>query len=52
VVGGLFTEVGGQAIDRIDGPDDHGELELMVVSSSAEVVSPVPDDNVFGAIAA
>ena len=54
VVGGFFTEVGGQGIDHIDGLDPvTGQSNSWSYPSSAEVVALVtgPDDNVYGAIA-
>jgi hypothetical protein len=54
VVGGFFSEVGGQSIDHIDGLDPvNGQSMSWSYPSSAEVVGLVtgPDDNVYGAIA-
>ncbi|MDP9184148.1 MAG: hypothetical protein M3O29_00585, partial [Actinomycetota bacterium] len=54
VVGGFFTQVGGQAIDHIDGLDPITGASLSwSYPSSAEVVGLItgPDDNVYGAIA-
>jgi trimeric autotransporter adhesin len=54
VVGGFFTEVGGQGIDHIDGLDPTTGASLSwAYPSSAEVVALItgPDDNVYGAIA-
>jgi hypothetical protein len=54
VVGGLFTAVGGQSIDHIDGLDPiTGHSMSWSYPSSAEVFGLVtgPDDNVYGAIA-
>jgi hypothetical protein len=54
VVGGFFSEVGGQSIDHIDGLDPiTGRSMSWSYPSSAEVVGLVtgPDDNVYGAIA-
>ena len=54
VVGGFFTEVGGQGIDHIDGLDPITGASLSwAYPSSAEVVALItgPDDNVYGAIA-
>ncbi len=53
VVGGFFDEVGGQAIDHIDGLDPiTGASESWSYPSSGEVMALVtgPDDNVYGAI--
>jgi hypothetical protein len=54
VVGGFFTEVGGQGIDHIDSVDPvTGASHSWSYPSSAEVVALItgPDDNVYGAIA-
>lgn len=54
VVGGSFTEVGGQAIDHIDALDPiTGGSNSWSYPSSAEVVALItgPNDNVYGAIA-
>jgi hypothetical protein len=54
VVGGLFTSVGGQSIDHIDGLDPTTGASLSwSYPSSQEVVELItgPDDNVYGAIA-
>jgi len=54
VVGGLFTEVGGQGIDHIDAVDPlTGTSQSWSYPSSQEVVGLItgPDDSVYGAIA-